>query len=201
MVFARAPIAGRAKTRLIPALGPQGAADLHAHLVERTLRQVTAMHNANVTLWCTPTIKHHFFDSCAKEFGVTLRSQYGPDLGLRMHSAFEVTLRAAPWAILVGSDCPELESGDIHQAIDILQHGSQAAIGPAFDGGYYLIGLRHSSPRLFEEVPWGTESVWQITADRLAALGWSYQTLTQRHDLDQPQDLKRFPDLPTAGRA
>ncbi len=201
MIFARAPVAGKAKTRLIPALGRQGAADLHAYLVERTLRQVNATPGVDVALWCTPSVEHGFFRSCAQKFAVTLHGQQGLDLGCRMHNAFEVTLRAAPWAILVGSDCPELESGDIQQAIDILQHGSQAAIGPAFDGGYYLIGLRHSSPLLFEEVPWGTESVWQITADRLATLGWFYQTLAQRHDLDQPQDLKRFPNLPTAGRA
>ena len=195
MVFARAPIPGKCKTRLIPALGEKGAAHLHASLVDQTLSRVQSIGAANITLWCSPSIEDAFFQSCAKRHGIALKAQRGQDLGSRMQHAFETTLRSTPWAVILGTDCPELQSSDVLQAIDDLRNGADAVAGPAFDGGYYLLGLRRTSASLFRQMPWGTENVWEITRNRLEKLGWSYTTTTWRHDLDRPEDLEHFPKL------
>src|SRR5437868_3801239 len=104
-IFARAPVAGAAKTRLISRLGAEGAAALHARLVERALSQALAAGLGEVTLWCAPDASHPFFADCAARFGVRLRAQRGADLGARMLHAFEV---AQGPLILIGSDCPML---------------------------------------------------------------------------------------------
>ena len=113
-----------------------------------------------------------------------------------MQHAFETTLRSAPWAIILGTDCPNLETSDMQQAIDAMRNGIDAVAGPAFDGGYYLLGLCRTSASLFREMPWGTADVWAITRDRLEQLGWSYTTTTWQHDLDRPEDLQHFQNLP-----
>lgn len=195
MVFARAPVPGRCKTRLIPALGREGAANLHASLVEQTLSSVNAVSNVTITLSCSPSTEHVFFQSCAQRYGVVLAAQSGQDLGARMQHAFETTLQSAPWAIILGTDCPDLESSDVQQAVEAMRKGADAVAGPAYDGGYYLLGLRQSSPELFQEMPWGTESVWEITRHRLEQLGWTTATTTWRYDLDRPEDLDHFPHL------
>ncbi len=196
MVFARAPIPGKTKTRLIPALGKKGAARLHASLIERTLSRIQSVDEVNITLWCTPSTEDPFFLSCAKRYNIALQTQQGHDLGSRMQHAFETTLRSAPWAIILGTDCPDLEVSDLQQSIDAMRNGIDAVAGPAFDGGYYLLGLRQTSASLFREMPWGTENVWEITRNRMEQLGWSYTNTAWLHDLDRPEDIEHFPNLP-----
>ena len=196
MVFARAPIPGKTKTRLIPALGKKGAAHLHALLIDQTLSRIHSIGAVDITLWCTPSTEDPFLQSCAERYGATLKTQHGQDLGSRMQQAFETTLQSNPWAIILGTDCPELESSDVQQAVDALNNGADAVAGPAFDGGYYLLGLRRTSASLFRQMPWGTENVWEITRNRLEKLGWNTTTTTWRHDLDRPEDLDHFPNLP-----
>ena len=196
MIFARAPIPGKCKTRLISALGKEGAADLHAALVERTLDRLQRVSSVKTTLWCSPSTENLFLQSCARRYATALQAQSGHDLGSRMQHAFDTTLRSAPWAIILGTDCPELESNDVQQAVDAMHDGADAVAGPAFDGGYYLLGLRRTSATLFEEMPWGSGSVWEITQHRLKQLGWNTTTTTWHHDLDRPEDLKHFQNLP-----
>lgn len=195
MVFARAPVPGKTKTRLIPALGEQGAAQLHARLIERTLERLTAVADADVSLWCTPSGEDSCLQAYARVCGATVQLQRGSDLGRRMQFAFADTLQTAPWAIVVGTDCPDMQTADAEQAAADLQKGTDAVIGPAFDGGYYLLGLRRLSPALFTDVPWGTDQVWPTTRERLQRLGWSWSTVTRRRDLDRPDDLGYFPGL------
>ena len=190
MVFARAPVPGRTKTRLIPALGAEAAAHLHAYLIDRTLSLLMAIDNVNVTLWCMPSTDDPFFLSCAERYGVGLSVQHGDSIGSSMHHAFGKTLKTAPWAIVLGTDCPELQIDDVQRAIEAMQNGMDAVAGPAYDGGYYLLGLRQAPPRLFENIPWGTEQVWTMTQNRLRTLGWSWATIARRHDLDRPEDLE-----------
>ena len=196
MVFTRAPIPGKTKTRLIPALGEKGAAHLHASLIEQTLSRIQSVGDVNITLWCTPSTEDPFLQSCADRYGIALKAQCGQDLGSRMQYAFETTLHSNPWAIILGTDCPELEASDVQQAVDALSNGADAVAGPAFDGGYYLLGLRRTSASLFRQMPWGTENVWEITRNRLEKLGWNTTTTTWHHDLDRPEDLDHFPNLP-----
>lgn len=189
LVFARAPNAGQTKTRLIPALGETGAARLHAELIHRTLENVSALENVEVELWCSPDTRHHFFVSCANTYGVTLHKQLGSGLGERMHSAFTTALKNSPWAILIGTDCPELMIADMERAISILSSDADAVLGPATDGGYVLIGLRQSAPSLFTDMPWGSDRIAELTRERLRGMGLRWRELPVRNDIDEPEDL------------
>lgn len=195
LLFARAPEPGKAKTRLIPALGAEGAAALHARLVKQTLSTVCALHENLVELWCSPDTEHDFFQSCAGEFDIRLRLQRGEDLGARMLWAFECTLTSAPWAVLIGTDCPDLNTDDLRQAIAHLENGADAVAGPAHDGGYYLLGLRKAEPELFKRIPWGTDKVWLLTKKQIEHMGWICTVIRTHHDLDRPEDLLQFPRL------
>jgi len=192
MVFARAPISGLAKTRLIPALGEEGAASLHARLIHRTLETVTVLKNIQAELWCTPDTEHDFFISCAETYGVTLHKQFGNDLGERMNNAFIEALGSAPWAVLIGTDCPELSVADLEMAINILGGDKDAVLGPASDGGYVLIGLSKPAPDLFTNILWGTSQVANVTCERMPKLGLRWSELPMRNDIDRPEDLAQL---------
>lgn len=192
MVFARAPIPGQTKTRLIPALGEAGAARLHAEMIHRTLEKATSLENGAAELWCAPDTDHQFFLSCAKTYGVELRQQYGSGLGERMCHAFTESLHRSPWAILIGTDCPELMVTDIEHACDMLNGDMDVVLGPATDGGYVLIGLNRSVPLLFTDMPWGSDQIAELTRGRLRDLGMRWCELPARNDIDQPEDLKHI---------
>jgi len=192
LVFARAPVAGRSKTRLIPALGAEGAARLSARLLRRTLRTVSGFP---VELWCTPSTDHPAFTQCAGEFAVSLHTQRGADLGERMLHGIEGALTRGPWVVVIGCDCPELTREDIAGAASALEDGADAVLGPAEDGGYYLIGLRRPMPGLFQGVDWGTDRVLAQTRDRLRRHGCRWHELATRRDLDRPGDLRWHPGL------
>ena len=173
LVFAREARAGRVKTRLIPLLGEQGAARLHARLVRRAVGTARAARLGAVEL-------------------VWARRQRGADLGERMRHALARALRRAPRAILIGADCPALRARDLRRAARWLAGGADAVFAPAEDGGYALIGLRRVSPRLFAGVAWGGAQVMAQTRERLAALGWRWRELPAVWDVDRPEDYRRL---------
>jgi rSAM/selenodomain-associated transferase 1 len=190
IVLAKAPQPGRVKTRLVGALGPAGAARLHARLLERTLATALAAGCGPVELHGTP-VHSQLLRSIARRHGVPLRAQARGDVGARMQAAFAWGLRRYQRVILVGSDCPALASRDLRLASRWLQ-GSDAVIAPAEDGGYPLIGLRRTSPALFAGVPWSTAEVMAQTRLRLARLGWRLRELRTLWDVDRPEDLARL---------
>jgi len=126
IVFAKAPVPGSAKTRLIPALGAAGAARFHARLVERALGTACAASLGPVELCCAPNRSHPFFAECAARFGVALTDQGAGDLGERMHRA----LAAGLPAVLIGADCPAMTPDYLRQAADALSAGQDVALGP-----------------------------------------------------------------------
>lgn len=195
IVFARAPVPGATKTRLIPALGAQGAAELHRRLVERMLAEAIAADIGPVQLCCTPDTAHPFFVDCARRFGIALQVQTGTDLGARMVAAFDRALSSASTALLVGSDIPALNSQHLRLARTALRQ-VEAVFIPAEDGGYVLVGLAKRHPGLFEQVEWGGEQVMAQTRARAADLGVSISDLDPLWDLDRPSDLARIaPEL------
>ena len=185
-ILAKAPLPGLAKTRLIPALGREGAALLQARLIARTLATACAAAIGPVSLWAAPEESH--FHELAQRFPVTLARQVDGDLGARMHGAFE---SACP-ALVIGSDCPALEPQHLRDAADALRDGCDAAVIPAEDGGYVLIGLRQPRPDLFADMPWGTATVMAETRRRAAELGLAVRELAPLWDLDLPADLDRL---------
>ncbi len=193
MIFAKAPTPGEVKTRLIPALGESGAAQLQRQLIERTLRIAAAAGLGASELWCAPDPDDPFFAACAKRYGVSLRAQGAGDLGVRMGRALEFALAAGSAGLLIGCDCPALTSAYLREAAAALGAGNEAVFGPAEDGGYVLVGLRRGRPaQLFDGVAWGSASVMQETRARLARGNWRWRELPPLWDLDRPEDLLRL---------
>lgn len=195
LVMARAPEAGRAKTRLIPALGGERAALLHGYLVERLLGELSQAAIAPVTLCCTPGTEHPFFLHCRDRYGVRLQPQQGRDLGERLHTALGNSLEHQQYAVVVGCDIPQLDREDLIAAFEALQQGSDATLSPTEDGGYALLGLRQVAEELFCDIEWGSERVLVQTRQQLSALGWSWCELKQQWDVDRPEDLPRLSQL------
>ncbi len=191
VVLARAPLPGRAKTRLAARLGEWGAARLQARLVERTLRTARAARIGRIELHATPRARVPFFLHCAHRFRTTLHAQRGRDLGERMQRALAGALRGARAALLIGTDCPALSARDLRRAARALQGGADAVLAPAEDGGYALIGLRRADPRAFAGIAWGTPAVYAGTRARIDALGWRLRVQRTVWDLDRPEDLAR----------
>jgi hypothetical protein len=192
LVFAKAPEPGRVKTRLVPALGEGPAAVLAARLARRTVAEVTRAGLTSVTLCATPDTRHPFFELLQRHHGVTLAEQGGGDLGARMHRALAAALCEHDAAILVGTDIPGLSAADLVRAAACLEDGADAVLGPAEDGGYWLIGLRRSHADLFEDMPWGGGAVLAETLRRMGELGLRAACVAERWDVDRPDDLERL---------
>lgn len=188
-ILAKAPIPGRAKTRLIPALGPEGAARLHERLLRHTLTIAVAATPAHrVTLWTALDPVHPLFLELAERHGIALRAQPEGDLGERMHHAL---VEAGEPALVIGSDCPMLSPGLLRTCAEALNDHDVVCL-PAEDGGYGLIGVRYPDSRLFDDMPWGTGSVMARTRERIAALGWRLTCPATVWDVDRPEDLTRL---------
>jgi hypothetical protein len=192
VVFARAPVPGEAKTRLIPALGAAGAAALHERLVDRALATAAAAALGPVELCCTPDEAHPALAALARRHGARLGAQGPGDLGERMNAAFRRVLAGAPRAILIGCDCPALAPRHLREAAAALAGGHDAVLAPAEDGGYVLIGLARVPAGLFAGIAWGGPDVLEQTRARLAGLGWRWLELETLWDVDRPEDLARL---------
>jgi rSAM/selenodomain-associated transferase 1 len=192
IIFARAPRPGAVKTRLIPLLGAEEAAALHARLVTRALETARAASLRPIELHGTPDIDDPYFRSCAGDFAVALAAQAGGDLGARMLAAFAAVLATHSRALLLGSDCPALAARHLRQADRALREGTDAVFVPCEDGGYALIGLQRPEAHLFDGIAWGGENVMADTRTRLSGLGWRWRELETLWDVDRPEDYARL---------
>lgn len=192
LVFAKAPIDGTVKTRLIPLLGASGAAALQRRLITHALSVARAATPDRLELWCAPDITHPFLQTSASAHGATPYAQQGNDLGKRMAHALACALRTAKYAICIGADCPALTAQHLRDAITTLRNGQDAVFVPAEDGGYTLIGLARDAPQLFEHITWGGSQVMAQTRVRLQALGLRWHELETLWDVDRPEDYRRL---------
>jgi rSAM/selenodomain-associated transferase 1 len=190
IVLAKPAIPGRVKTRLIPGLGAVGAARLHSALVRRTLAVAQGSQWERVELHAAMPRRHGLFRACEHEFAVPCAVQSQGDLGRRMDASLRRALRNAPYAALIGSDCPALSERELDLARRALAQGVDAVLGPARDGGYWLIGVRTHAGFLFRAMPWGTPAVLETTRRRLRRRGWKWIELPSMGDLDRPADLR-----------
>ena len=190
-VFARAAVSGEVKTRLIPRLGADGAARLQQALTARSVETALAADIGQVELWCTPDTSHPSLVAF-EAHGVVLHDQGPGDLGKRMQRAMDHAVANGDNAVLIGSDCPTLTGADLRSAARAVRQESDVALVPAEDGGYVLIAARKCSPRLFEGIAWGSDTVMKETRQRLRELGWSWHELPQRWDVDRPADYDRL---------
>ena len=195
-IFAKAPVPGYAKTRLIPALGAVGAAALQARMIERTVETACAADLARVTLWCSPDPSHAMFGAMAHQHGVALRRQFPGGLGARMLAAFRAQPTHRP-LLLIGTDGPALTADHLLACARSLHQGNDATFLPTEDGGYLLVGLRRATPSLFADIAWSTPVVMQQTRRRLATAGLRWSEPATLWDVDTPDDLKRLPGVKT----
>ena len=193
IVYAKAPIPGKVKTRLLPALDAEHAALLHAAMVERAL---TIAHDSGLALelCCAPDATHSFFQTCAEDFDVTLTSQGEGALGERMLRTLERALQSHSAAMIIGGDCPALTGKHVATAARMLAE-HDIVLTPAADGGYVLIGARRVHAAMFEGIEWGTRRVLEQQRRQLRAAGLSWAEMETLWDVDRPEDLPRLKAL------
>ena len=192
IIFAKAPLPGFAKTRLIPAIGAERAADLARQMLFNTLHEALAAGPGPVELCVTPEINQAAWQGIPLTAGIEISDQGEGDLGERLALASERALVNAEAVILIGTDCVEM-SGDLLRAATQALREHDAVIHCTTDGGYALLGLRRFSPFLFSNMPWSTDAVANITIARIEQLGWSVHFGQTLHDIDEPEDLKYLP--------
>ncbi len=189
IIFAKAPKPGLAKTRLIPALGAEGAAELAQQMLAHTINEALAANVGAVELCVTPSIDAAAWNEIRLPAGIVISDQGEGDLGARMARAAARAVANGEAVLLIGTDCVEISADLLHEAWQVL-HDHDAVIHCTSDGGYALLGLRQFSPFLFGYMPWSTDAVASTTIARLGQLGWSVHVGQMLHDVDVPQDLK-----------
>ena len=195
VIFTKAPIPGEVKTRLCPPLTPDEAATLHGSFVLDMLeRSKTAVAKLKLPLdrylACMPSSTLVFFKIMEERQSVKLIDQVGDDLGRRMQHTFE-TMFAKHYqrVFIVGTDVPSLPLDHYTQALALLEK-NDLVLGPALDGGYYLIGLKRMAPDLFVGIPWSTDRVLEMTQEKATTLGLKTALLPPWRDVDTIEDLR-----------
>jgi rSAM/selenodomain-associated transferase 1 len=199
-LFAKAPLAGRVKTRLVPPLTHEDAARVARASLEDTARYIVPEVAASWTL---------FLDGeadistrrLAEETGLSVLPQEGPELGARLKAAFRtLRSRGARRVLAIGSDSPTLDPARILEGIESLAI-CDVALGPSEDGGYYLIGSSGSHEAIFDEIPWGSASAAAVTLERARAMSLQVRLLAPWYDLDDPASLRRAYEAARSGSA
>lgn len=201
VIFTRYPQPGQTKTRLIPALGPEGAARLQRQMTELTCDRARQLRAAGVGDRRDLEIEIRFTGGDRQAMQQWLgddllyETQGDGDLGDRLARAVDRAFGSgAERVVVVGIDCPHLETPILQQAFSALDR-APVVLGPALDGGYYAIAVRRPYPQLFEGIPWGTEKVFQQTIDKCHNSCIEPALLPPLADIDRPEDLDRLPDF------
>ena len=189
MLFSKPPIPGRVKTRLLSVLSAERAAELHAAFLGDLCERLGGAATFTLRLaWALEAGEE------APPTSVPAMRQRGADLGERLFHALGEAALEHPLVGAVGSDHPELTVARVEEAFAALASGAEVVLGPAVDGGYYLIAVRREAlnPRLFADVPWSTDAVLARTLERCAELGLVVSQLAPAADVDNPADLNRL---------
>ena len=188
VILAKAPVPGRAKTRLIPALGADGAAALAARMLHETARESLESDVGAVELCADPPPDHPDWIGRIPSDDLIQTAQGEGDLGARLARVARRVIEDGERALLIGTDCPGLDRNRLKAAAAAL-NDHDASINPAEDGGYVLLGLRRFDDSLFSEIAWSTETVAAETIAHIEALGWSLHIGETLRDMDVPEDL------------
>src|SRR2546428_424026 len=191
-IMAKAPKPGEVKTRLCPPLSLEEAASLYDCFLRDKVAQVRALGGATGVIAFTPDESRSLFEAIAP--GFRLIAQRGADLGSRLLNSLGALLREGyVGAVAIDSDTPNLPTEYLRQAVDVLSRSAtDVVVGPADDGGYYLIGVRQAWPTLFDAMPWSTPEVLPETLGRAHAAGLQVQCLPAWFDVDTPQEPERL---------
>jgi uncharacterized protein len=192
IVFARAPVPGACKTRLIGRYGAIGAARLHRRMLERSLRVAREAACGSIELWVTPPLAHPCFTALRRREDIALRRQCAGDLGRRMAHALAAALRRRPGvAVLIGTDAADLCAQDLRTAAQALARGAcEAFLQPALDGGFVLIATRRDPGALLQGVRWSSGRELAQTCARFERRGLRVALGAPRRDIDRPADVR-----------
>ncbi len=194
IIFCKYPVPGLAKTRLIPALGSKGAAQLHRRMTDNVVSAARNAQSSNkddsfqIKISCTGEKLCKFKSWLGQDLKYSMQPSGG--LGLRLQAEFKSAFQEqVKYAITIGADVPGITSDILRLAGNLLQD-NDIVIGPAVDGGYYLIGMKSDNPELFNDIAWGTEQVYQQTLNKIKQQALSVVTLPILNDIDRPEDLE-----------
>ncbi len=186
LVFQKNAILGQVKTRLASGMGEQPAMEIYMHLVQLTY---SALEAVQIPVWT------YFSDFIPESTHPTVEKsfvQQGQDLGERMSNAFASTFDSGiEKVVLIGTDCPTLQSQHLLQAFTAL-NDSDLVLGPATDGGYYLIGMKVRAAYLFEGIAWSTSQVLSQTLHVASQHSLTTTLLPELYDIDTPEDWQRY---------
>lgn len=197
LVFAKLPEPGRVKTRLLGALSPEQAAEVHRACLEDTVAQVSRVPGCQRCLWVAarPNQARELARELALDREWRVEVQHGRNLGERLHRAFASLFQlGCRKVVVVGTDTPWMGRERILRALAWLDT-ADVVLGPTADGGYYLIGARRLVPQMFRRMPWSTSQVFEAALRALAKARASYRLLPRDFDLDRPEDLERAAQL------
>jgi rSAM/selenodomain-associated transferase 1 len=186
LVFQKNAILGKVKTRLASGMGEARALEIYRHLVQSTY---SVLEDVAVPVWTyfSDFIPETVNTPTAKSF-----VQEGQDLGERMAHAFARSFESGmEKVVLIGTDCPTLQSHHLHEAFEALTH-SDLVLGPATDGGYYLIGMKRRADYLFEGITWSTSQVLSETLNVASQNGLTTTLLQELNDIDTQEDWERY---------
>lgn len=190
IIFSRYPEAGKTKTRMIPALGAEGAAQLQTAMTEHTLQTVRRLRNTrsiNIEIHFAGGNEQLMSEWLGKE--LNYYPQVAGNLGQRMRWAFDRAFdNGKDRVVTIGIDCPDIDEAILATAFEALKE-RDLVLGVAEDGGYYLIGLNRSVPELFVNIDWGTDKVLGQTKDIADNLSLNVNYLPRLRDVDRPEDL------------
>jgi|GEM_PF-376096 len=188
LIFAKAPVAGRCKTRLAATLGSQRAARIYRAMLEHAVACTRQTFHGPISLVCSPDTRHPFFQRLRRRYAVVLVRQARGDLGQRMHRALRNALYEHSAAVLMGSDQPVLGDDWLEQASRALTPCRAAWLAPTQDGGYWAIGLTRSEARLFRGPRWSGPRVYRRTIGLMRSVGLDVTAHTVRDDIDNGRD-------------
>ncbi|WP_201606474.1 TIGR04282 family arsenosugar biosynthesis glycosyltransferase [Psychrobacter immobilis] len=191
LLFAKYPAPNKAKTRLQPALGIDGAARMARQLLLHSIEQAIDT-GFSVELCVSPAPTDPCWQALDLPNSLRWSTQADGDLGLRMLIASQRALGRFDKVVLIGTDCPSLTTACIQTAVQQLNQNDAVMI-PATDGGYVLLGFRQVNDSMFSDIVWSTTSVAAVTKQRIAALVWTLALFDPLHDIDEPKDLVHLP--------
>jgi len=192
IVFAKAPEAGKVKTRLASSIGDLKALRFHEQMIARTLEMACKYNLARVELHVSGNTTHPLIQYLAREHGIIVKAQQGKDLGERMHFALEQALISTQYCVLIGTDCPAMNVDYLASALTALTRGQDAVLGPAEDGGYVLIGARKLSRDWFCDIVWGGCHVLEQSRKKIKEYGAQLEELQTLWDVDHIEDFERW---------
>jgi rSAM/selenodomain-associated transferase 1 len=190
VVFAKSPDSGQVKTRLQNPLGPDTIRQLSEAFLYDTIQVAYGLTAARLFLACSPDQQDPFFQKLVQEYSLTLIDQKGYDLGERMANAFhELQSEGFRTIVIIGSDLPTLPLFHLRETLRLLRK-HEVVIGPALDGGYYLIGISGKVPPVFDDIHWSTGRVFVMTMEKIMGAKISCGLLPFWYDVDRPEDLR-----------